>query len=210
MALPRPPDRLSPPTVTTLPTGTDLHRLNSPTFAGNAFNPCRGAATRFAPIVDRRGACVPSLYAGSSLEAAVFETVFHDVPVVPGIQTVPLQHVQDRCHSVLRLTRPIRLARLRTPDLKRWGVARADLIGSLPPSYRHTARWAEALHHQFDDLDGLVWTSNQCDPDDATLLFGDRVQEETIGLVATTACSDPTLLAAIRAAGQRAGIILTL
>ena len=51
-----------------------------------SFNPGVDAAgalrnpTRFAPIRDRKGRVVPYLYGGSSLDCAIFETVFHNVP----------------------------------------------------------------------------------------------------------------------------------
>ena len=54
---------------------------------------------------------------------------------------------------------------------------RRDLISSGPALYGQTALWAEAVHHDIPDADGPVWTSNQCDPNDACLFFGDRVRE---------------------------------
>jgi hypothetical protein len=60
-------------------------------------------------------------------------------------------------------------------------VTKAELIASAPIDYPDTARWAEALHHQFADVDGLVWMSRQRDRDQALVLFGDRVGKALVG-----------------------------
>ena len=54
-------------------------------------------------------------------------------------------------------------------------VTKTELIASAPIDYPATARWAAAIHHQFADVDGMVWMSRQRDRDQALLLFGDRV-----------------------------------
>ena len=59
------------------------------------------------------------------------------------------------------------LASLRIPDLARWRISRDAMIGSSPTRYRDTAAWAKAVHDQLPDVEGLVWTSNRCDPDSA-------------------------------------------
>ncbi len=210
-SLPPPPDDLEPPNVVVLTAGTALHRIHHRRLAGDSFNPCLGAPTRFAPIRDRGGACVASLYAGSTLEAAIYETIFHDVPVAgAGLLTVPLTQVHDRVHSVLSLQREMRLASLRGPDLRKWGIARARLIGSPPTAYAQTASWAKALHDRFPRIEGLVWTSNQCDPDDAVLFFGDRVAPTDIVVVGTRdGRIDRSLQSDVRAAGARSGISIS-
>ena len=44
--------------------------------------------------------------------------------------------------------------------------------------------WARAIHEQFPGVEGLMWTSNRCDPDDASLSFRDRVGPADLGVVA--------------------------
>ncbi len=208
MPLRSPPETLPPPSVSTLPARGRLHRVHLRRFAGNAFNPCRGGPTRFAPIRDAAGQCVPSLYAGSTLDAAVFETIFHDVPATARLKTVPLHAVEERVHSVLETRRDIRLAALRAPDLLRWGVNRRDLIESEASSYAGTAAWAAAIHRCFPDIDGLVWTSRQCDPDSAYLFFGDRVGASDFAAPETR--RGRAFVADVRTAGRRAGIAITV
>ena len=72
----------------------------------------------------------------------------------------------------------------RAADLRKWNVTRADLTASPPSCYSRTAEWARAIHDQFPEVEGLIWTSNQCDPDDVLLLFGDRVAEADLGIAA--------------------------
>lgn len=211
MAIRRPAANLSPPHITVLPAGTVLHRIHDRTFAANAFNPCRGGPTRFAPIFDPAGACVPSLYAGGTFEAAAYETIFHDVPAAAPLKTVPMGAVTSRAHGELRVARNLKLATLRTVDLKKWHVTRTSLIASPPTRYAETAAWAQAIHDQFGDVAGLVWTSNQCDPDDAYLFYGDRVAAADLTVAATRdGMTDTGFLADLRAAGLRGGIAITL
>ena len=162
--VPPPPPRLEPPNLVELEEGELLHRVHSPQFHGNAFNPCQGGPSRFAPIQDAQGECVPTLYAADSVEAAIYETILHDVPLAASRKSAPRHAVEDRRHSSLVVRRTLRLASLRAPDLMKWGLTPATLIGTMPTQYQRTARWAKAIHDQFAEVDGLVWTSNLCDP----------------------------------------------
>lgn len=210
-AVPAPPRKLPEPNVVEYPAGLVLHRAHLREYAGNSFNPCQGPPTRFAPIKDRYGNCVPSLYAGSSVAAAIYETVFHDIPAGASRKTVPLGQVTARLHSALVLGRVLRLVNLREPDLNRWGLRREELVGSPPTHYSATAAWAQAVHHGFGGVHGLVWTSNQCDPDDAFLLFGDRVADTDLDVAAVRdGATDASLLTEVRQAGRRAGIRISL
>ena len=68
----------------------------------------------------------------------------------------------------------LRLANLTTDGLHRLKAPKAELIASAAVDYLATARWAEAIHHQHPDVDGLFWMSRQRDRDHALMLFGDR------------------------------------
>ena len=209
-SVPPPPNTLLEPNVVVLNVGKVLHRVHARALAGNAFNPCQGGRTRFSPFRDAKGHCVPSLYAGSTVESAIYETVFHDIPLSADRKTVPRDAVEKRNHSALLVRRDLRLASLRAPDLDNWGVRREQLIGTLPTQYDRTALWAQAIHTQFDDVEGLVWTSNLCDPDSALLLFGDRVAVADIQVVAVREGTDGSFLGDVRNAGGRGGIRISL
>ena len=96
--------------------------------------------------------CTPA----APVAAAIYETVLHDVPVAAKLKSVPVGLVRQRLHSTLVVRRALRLVSLREPDLKKWSIDRRTLIGSLPTRYAGTARWAQAIHSQFPDVDGLV------------------------------------------------------
>ena len=211
MPVRKPPATLASPNVLTLRAGALLERIHDRNYSADSFNPCRGAPTRFAPIYDAEGDCVPSLYAGGTLEAAIYETIFHDVPVTAKRKTVPKTLVQSRAHGRLLVLRGLRLVSLRGPDLRRWRLSRNALITTSPNRYRDTAQWATAVHHQFPDVEGLLWTSNQCDPDTAYLFFGDRVAPRDFRILrARDGMTDATFLSDVRQAGRRGGISIVV
>ena len=208
--VPEPPSRLHPPNSVELTAGELLHRVHDRRFDGNAFNPCRGNSTRFAPIRDASNRCIPSLYAADTVEAAIYETILHDIPLHATRKSVPHSQLQHRRHSTLVVRRALRLASLRAPDLLKWGLRRETLITGLPTQYGRTALWAKAVHDQFDEVDGLVWTSNLCDPDTALLLFGDRVAGTDLMVTGTREGSDGSFLRDVRKAAQRSNILIAL
>ena len=206
-----PPASLTAPTISTLKQGDTIHRVHQTTFASASFNPCGGQPTRFAPVQDTAGACVPSLYAGSTLPAAIHETIFHDIPAKAKLKTIPKQDVLIRSHSELQAMRDIELALLTNVTLGAWKIARKDLIESGAKLYVQTVQWAEAIHHQFPNVDGLVWTSRQCDPDLAYLFFGDRVQSSDFKTALTRdGATDKSFLKDVRDEGKHRGITITV
>ena len=156
------------------------------------------------------GQCIPTLYAANTEEAAIYETLFHDIPLDAPEKSIPRSVVESRNHSILQLRRDLRLARLHAPDLRQWHISREQLIGSLPTQYENTVQWARVIHAQFHDVDGLVWTSNLCDPDKAYMLFGDRVLESDIEVIMVRYGEDQSFLNAVHNAGARGGILISL
>jgi hypothetical protein len=168
------------PLIEIWPAGQAIHVLHDAAYEPHGFNPGVDAAghlrnpTRFAPIRDAAGRVVPYLYGGSSRDCAIFETVFHNVPIEAPDKFVDLADHAHRAHGELQPRRDLHLVSLTTDGLHRLKVPKAELIGSAPIDYPDTARWAEALHHQFPAVDGLLWMSRQRDRDQALVLFGDR------------------------------------
>lgn len=195
------------------PAGDTIHVIHDTAFAPESFNPGADAAgvprkpTRFAPIRDARGKLVPYLYGGTTLDCAIFETVFHDVPFDAPDKYVDLDAFAQRGHGQLLPQRALRLVDLTSEGLHRIKVPKEELIASPSRDYPATAAWAQALHHRFADVDGLVWMSRQRDRDRSVVLFGDRVK----GVLAGTRIGGPLarndgLRQAILAAALRAGI----
>ena len=211
MSIRKPSQQLGAPNYVTLQKGTFVERVHNRNFAADAFNPCQGNPTRFAPIHDSAGACVPSLYAGETLEAVVYETIFHDVPAKAKRKRVPQSKVKDSAQGRLEVQRDIRLVSLREPDLINWRIRRNQLITSSPKLYAETAKWAEAIHNQFPKAEGLEWTSNQCDPATVYLLFGDRVNSKDFSVVYTRdGQHDASFRREVRQIGKRSGIKITI
>ena len=68
-----------------------------------------------------------------------------------------------------------------TDGLHRLKLPKAELIATTAIDYLATARWAETIHHQHPDTDGLVWMSRQRDHDHALMRFGDRAGKALAG-----------------------------
>lgn len=211
MSVPLPPRPLAAAICVTLKAGINVHRVHLSTYIGNSFNPCRGGQTRFAPISDKKGNCVPSLYAASNLESAIFETIFHDVPAGTAFKTVRKQDVTIRSHAELKVKRTLKLVNLYEPNLKKWRISRQNLIASSPKHYGLTTKWAEAIRHDFPEIEGLVWTSNRCDSERCYLFFGDKVKSTDFEItLSRDGKTDLSFLEDVRKAGERADIGISL
>lgn len=60
------------------------------------------------------------------------------------------------------------------------GVPRKQLIDTDKDQYPVTRKWAEAIHQQCPEAQGLSWVSRQDDSDRAFVLFGDRIADSTL------------------------------
>jgi hypothetical protein len=167
------------PLIEPWPAGREFTRVFDRSYASTAFHP--GARTepcgRFHFFENARGRRVPVLYGAQDEAAAIAEAVLHDAPlgsgaVVPERRLVPL--------SIVRLVpgRPLHLAQLLGHGLRRLGVRAAQLTDTDPVAYPLTVAWAAALHRAFSTLDGLLWMSRQFNPQQALVLFGDRIAAE--------------------------------
>lgn len=207
--LPLPADPFPPVNIQTLEAGTVLHRNHLSAFRPAQFNPCKGQPTRFAPFEDAAGGCVATLYAATSREAAAFESIFHDIEPGARFKTVRLHDVEARTASRIAPKRDLQVAALFAPDLKLWGINRGQLIETPKSSYVRTVLWAKAIYQAHSDVDGLVWTSRQCDPERCVVLFEDRVGEGDFDVIEEINIGkDDDLLLEMRRYGQRAGITI--
>lgn len=151
----------------TITPGERFYRVASNRRPVTSFNPGVGSPTRFAFFGDP---VVPVLYAAETEQAAVSETLLHDIPMTGGI-LVPDAY-RDTVMARLRITRPLRLAQLRGTGLRRLGVHARELTDTDSSQYPRTAKWAQAAHAS--GFDGLAWTSRMCNDSQAIVLFGDR------------------------------------
>lgn len=108
------------------------------------------------------------------------ETVFHDVSFAPGYKSHDKAKLIDHVHSQLEHGTDLILADLRSKALRKLGVKPRQLIDTEMDQYQATRRWAEAIHAQYANVQGLCWTSRQDDSALALVLFGDRIDKELL------------------------------
>ncbi len=156
--------------------GKTLYRVHHERYRGNAFNPNRRGNARFSPVADRSGNVISTLYAASTLDGALMETVFHNVPYKPGFKWLSLSILDGQVCSALTLKRDLHLIDLGTIALHKLGIKRTQLIDTTEAHYPRTRRWAQAFYEQFPKAQGLRWTSRQDDHAHAVLLFGSRLK----------------------------------
>jgi len=153
-----------------------LYRVHHERFRKNAFNPARKGNARFSPVFDRSGTVIPTLYAGNTLDCALMETVFHEVPYKAGFKPLSLSLLDRQVASEITPKKNLLLVDLSTVALHKLGIKRSQLIDTTKAHYPRTRRWAEAFHEQFPKAQGLRWTSRQDDRAYAVVLFGTRVR----------------------------------
>jgi hypothetical protein len=170
--------------------GEVLERFCSVDRPANAFNPCRGEPSRFAPLYEPLAPggqkCIPTLYVGETYEATVFETVFRNLPPKPLRRQVFAVDLAKRGHARLLVNRDLVLGPFFHQNLALIGQTRQSMIDTDATCYSQTVLWAGAVHVTFPRLDGLVWTSRQHDRYFACVLFGDRVGEADLTPIGAT------------------------
>ena len=210
MTIKKPPTSLADATYKLLRKGEILHRVHNAGYGFAQFNPGKGSRrTRFAPFDDASGNPIPSLYATSTLRSAIHETIFHNTRADATNKTIPIEDVHNRMHSEIRTKRTLNLVELRNPTLNNWGIEQVALIGSNRELYHKTALWAAAIYNDFPQAEGLIWTSRQCDPDDAMLFFGGRVEAADFELISSRDGTDESFVDDVEQEGAIRGIAIT-
>lgn len=197
-------------TLMQLDAGTVLHRVHLDRYEPAQFNPGVAGNARFSPIRDERGQAIPTLYAGTTLDCALMETVFHDVPYSGSLKTLAKQKLESQMHSTVTLARPLQLVDLTSVSLRKLGVQRNQLIDTEKDQYPHTRCWAEALYRQCPDAQGLLWVSRQDDTARAVVLFGDRVGKGALAPTQATRSllHDASIYSSVIGLAERLGLLL--
>lgn len=150
------------------------------------FNPTTSSG-RFRPVFTGPApgnAVVPTMYTAEDVETAIAEALLRGCDNDGARQRLYRLEVDGLACAILQPLRDLQLARLHGAGLKRLGLSRGELIDSDQDAYEWTARWAQALHDHSVNVDGLVWTSRQNDSADALMLWGDRVDERDLRVIA--------------------------
>lgn len=166
--LPEPPDPFDAEDFV-LATGQPLYRVFTNIRTVNEFNPSGPPASQRFSFFGTPP--VPVLYAASTDEAAVCESLLHDIPVTGGSLT-PARY-RNKVMGLVRPARDLRLAGFAGTGLRRLGVEQGQLTDTAMSQYPRTNRWAEAAHTA--GFDGIAWMSRKCNNAEAYVLFGDRV-----------------------------------
>ncbi|MDX7274354.1 RES family NAD+ phosphorylase [Serratia marcescens] len=164
----------------TLKARTVLHRVHQARYKADQFNPGRVGNARFSPIQNADAEAIPTLYAGVTMACAMMETVFHDVPYAPGVKTLDKGKLSGQVHSMVEVTQDLQLTDLSSVPLRKLGVSRKQLIDTEKDQYPATRQWAEAIHRQSPESQGLSWISRQDDTARAMVLFGDRIPAKAL------------------------------
>jgi hypothetical protein len=180
VGLPPPPKSLDA-TLVTWGGGLEFHRVHDLAFGGSEFNTSSKGNARFSPITDEAGVLIPTLYAGTTFDCALMETIFHDVPFKAGFKPFSKLKMNGKVHSILLPAADLRLIDLSSVALHKLGVKRTQLIDTTKAHYAATRRWAQALYSQFPNAQGLRWTSRQDDQAHAVILFRTRVSTPDLG-----------------------------
>lgn len=148
---PAPPATLAV-TFTALGIGQVLHRVHQDRYGADQFNPGKQGNARFSPIQDDQGQPIPALYGGTTLDCALMETVFHDVPHTAGFKSLDKGKLAGQVHSTLEVVQPLQLIDLSSVSLRKLGITRKQLIDTEKDQYPAIRRWAAEIHHQCPQL----------------------------------------------------------
>lgn len=173
---PAPPAKLHV-TLTSLAKGEVLHRVHQTKYQPDQFNSGVHGNARFSPIQDEHGKPIPTLYGGTTMACALMETIFHDVPHTAGFKSFDKGKLVEQVHSIIQVEQKLQLVDLASVPLRKLGVTRKQLIDTEKAQYPATRKWAEAIHRQCPQAQGLSWISRQDDSARAFVLFGDRVSD---------------------------------
>lgn len=167
----------SPPRATLLPAGTVLWRIHHRQYGPCEFNPTAAdrhfGGGRFDGTPDDP---YPYLYAAVQRSTAVAERLLRGRQFGGGQRRmIERSSVRDRVLSALETTRELRLITLvSATDLA--AVYQDDwLVQADEPEYGRTRRWAHRLRREDPAAAGLVWQSRRDRPNEAVVLFADRL-----------------------------------
>lgn len=136
----------------------------------------RGNA-RFSPIQDGQGQAVPTLHGGTTMACVLMETVFHNVPHTAGLKSFEKAKLAAQVYSIVQLAIPLQLADLASVPLRKLDVTHKQLIDTEKDQYPGIRQWADEIHRQCPQAQGLSWVSRQDSSARAVVLFGDCIPD---------------------------------
>lgn len=166
-----------------LPAASLVWRVYPRTYGPAQYNPSPASNARFSPF-EHAGALVANLYAATTVQAALMETVLRNVPRPSAGYILPLIPATEvRRIAQLRTTQPLKLADLSALGLRRLGLNRSDVIECDKTGYPDTQRLAQWVYARRPEVQGVWWTSRQDDSAQALVLFEPRVPVAALEVV---------------------------
>ncbi|GAK25646.1 RES family NAD+ phosphorylase [Serratia liquefaciens] len=191
----------------TLKAGTPLYRIHREKYAGDAFNGSTEGDARFSPIRDQSNKVIATVYAGDNTKVALCEVPLHDLDFSLRHVGFNVGRLAGLVHTELIVKAELQLAVLDQPGLAKMRaskkVAHCDAV-----HYQVTRKWAEAIHAQHKEIQGMVWPSKQ-HPGNAYVLFGDRFNGNELSIaVNTVSVTDKSVLIHLFELADSMGITL--
>lgn len=154
--------------------GTALHRVHPDLYSGVEFNPWEHSDARFSTIRDSAGTVIPVIYVAETFDAALMETVFHDIPYQQDDKFLDKSKLDGLVHTEVVTTQEILVADLTTKGLRKLGVNPVDLVTSEKDHYPFSRAVAESIIQNNPSIQGLRWMSRQDNTAEAYVLFEPR------------------------------------
>jgi hypothetical protein len=180
------------PVVTSVVVGTRLWRVHSDAFEPTGFNATdpdstsAGGGGRF----DSPGGLPPYLYAASSIEAVLSETILRDLPFPPhGVRELPRRAIAGRCISEVVATRYIHVIALHGQGLPQVGQD-PWIVHCGSADYPRTRTWAERIRKWAPKGAGYEWSPRHFDGARSYVLYEDMA-DGALGEVHTCALDGP-------------------
>jgi RES domain len=129
--------------------GEIMYRIHDTVYKVESFNPSRQRNARFSPIRASAGEVIPTLYAATTPQGALMQTVFHDVPYKPGFKRISIERVKDKLSSSLVFLADLQLIDLGKVGLRRISIHPHEPIDTTEAHYPETRKWAELLYDAY-------------------------------------------------------------
>lgn len=161
------------------------HRIHHRNFGSTAFNDTNKGNARFSPIRDVMGQIIPTIYAAQDFDCAASEIILRSPETPPSVASkkphiVAPSDYTDYLHSRIILKPGLELLDLTIEGQRQIGVHHNALLAGPRSTYSATRSWAEAIHRNFPDVQGIYYHSYQLAPRWAVVLFGDRIRPSDI------------------------------
>ncbi|MDM0015849.1 RES family NAD+ phosphorylase [Variovorax sp. J22P168] len=146
-------------------------------FAPASFNDSGLGDARFSPLTHpATGKPIPTLYAASTVNAAIAEVVLHNVPTPSTGYLHDLERDYGNHLFLSRVRTPaLSLVNLTATGLKAAGLTVGSLFGGDESDYARTQAWSQWIWENMPNVQGLHWMSKRDNRAEVIVLFGDRI-----------------------------------